>query len=79
MVKDQGCGIPKEEIDRVTEAFYMVDKARSRKEGGCGLGLALSSKIAALHGAKLLIESEAGQGTKISIVFEDDDKRQGQL
>lgn len=70
LVKDQGCGIPKEEIDRVTEAFYMVDKARSRKEGGCGLGLALCSKIAALHGAKLLIESEVGEGTQISLIFE---------
>lgn len=71
LVKDQGCGIPKEEIDRVTEAFYMVDKARSRKEGGCGLGLALCSRIAALHGAKLMIESEPGRGTQISIVFEE--------
>lgn len=70
MVRDQGCGIPKEEIERVTEAFYMVDKARSRKEGGCGLGLALCSKIAALHGARLLIESEQGKGTQISVIFE---------
>lgn len=71
IVRDQGCGIPKEEIGRVTEAFYMVDKARSRKEGGCGLGLALCSRIAALHGAKLMIESEPGRGTQISIVFEE--------
>lgn len=70
LVKDQGCGIPKEEIERVTEAFYMVDKARSRKEGGCGLGLALCSKIAALHGAKMLIESKVGEGTQISLIFE---------
>lgn len=71
IVRDQGCGIPKEEIGRVTEAFYMVDKARSRKEGGCGLGLALCSRIAALHGAKLMIESEPGRGTQISIAFEE--------
>lgn len=71
IVRDQGCGIPKEEIGRVTEAFYMVDKARSRKEGGCGLGLALCSRIAALHGAKLMIESEPGRGTQISIVFQE--------
>lgn len=75
-VRDQGCGIPKEEIARVTEAFYMVDKARSRKEGGCGLGLALCSKIATLHGAKLLIESEVGEGTQISVIFEDDDEKE---
>lgn len=71
IVKDQGCGIPKEEIGRVTEAFYMVDKARSRKEGGCGLGLALCARIALLHGARLMIESELGKGTQISVVFED--------
>lgn len=71
IVRDQGCGIPKEEIGRVMEAFYMVDKARSRKEGGCGLGLALCSRIAALHGAKLMIESEPGRGTQISIAFEE--------
>ncbi len=71
LVKDQGCGIPKEEIERVTEAFYMVDKARSRKEGGCGLGLALCARIAALHGARLMIESKLGEGTQISVVFEE--------
>lgn len=68
-VKDQGCGIPREEIDRVTEAFYMVDKARSRKAGGCGLGLALCSQIARLHGARLVIESELGKGTSVWINF----------
>lgn len=71
IVRDQGCGIPKEEIGRVTEAFYMVDKARSRKEGGCGLGLALCTRIAMLHGARLMIESKLGRGTQISIVFEE--------
>lgn len=71
IVRDQGCGIPKEEIERVTEAFYMVDKARSRKEGGCGLGLALCARIAMLHGARLMIESELGRGTQISVVFEE--------
>ncbi|MDE7286037.1 MAG: HAMP domain-containing histidine kinase, partial [Lachnospiraceae bacterium] len=68
-VSDQGCGIPKEEIERVTEAFYMVDKARSRKAGGCGLGLSLCSMIAQLHHARLSIESEIGKGTKVSIIF----------
>lgn len=71
IVKDQGCGIPEDEIGRVTEAFYMVDKARSRKEGGCGLGLALCARIAMLHGARLTIESKLGEGTQIAVVFED--------
>lgn len=70
-VRDQGCGIPEEEIERVTEAFYMVDKARSRKAGGCGLGLSLCSMIAQLHHARLSIESEIGKGTKVSVIFQE--------
>lgn len=68
-VRDNGCGIPEEEIPRVTEAFYMVDKARSRKAGGNGLGLALCSRIAKLHDADLRIESRPGEGTEVSVVF----------
>ncbi len=68
-VEDKGCGIPEDEIARVTEAFYMVDKARSRRAGGCGLGLALCSEIAQLHGARLSIESRLGEGTKVSVVW----------
>jgi len=68
-VRDGGCGIPEDEIGRVTEAFYMVDKARSRKAGGCGLGLALCEMIARLHGAGLEIKSKAGEGTEVSVVF----------
>ena len=70
-VRDFGCGIPEDEISRVTEAFYMVDKARSRKAGGCGLGLAICGKIAELHRAELEIKSGAGAGTEVSIVFSD--------
>lgn len=70
-VRDRGCGIPEEEISRVTEAFYMVDKARSRKAGGCGLGLALCVMIAQLHGARLEIESRVGEGTAVSVIFQE--------
>lgn len=70
-VEDKGCGIPESEISRVTEAFYMVDKARSRKAGGCGLGLALCSEIARFHGAKLCIESKVGEGTSVSVIWEN--------
>ena len=70
-VRDRGCGIPEEEISRVTEAFYMVDKARSRKVGGCGLGLALCVMIAQLHGARLEIESRVGEGTAVSVIFQE--------
>lgn len=68
-VQDHGCGIPEQEISKVTEAFYMVDKARSRREGGSGLGLALCERIAQLHGAELKIESVAGEGTTVRILF----------
>ena len=68
-VRDQGCGIPQEELPRVTEDFYMVDKARSRKTGGSGLGLALCDRIARLHGARLQIESVLGEGTTVTILF----------
>ena len=71
-VQDHGCGIPAKEVQRVTEAFYMVDKARSRKAGGSGLGLALCERIAGLHGARLQIESEPGKGTKVSVLFENE-------
>lgn len=67
-VRDEGCGIPHKEIDKVRKAFYRVDKSRSRKSGNMGLGLALCDQIARVHGAKMKIESEAGKGTKISFV-----------
>ncbi len=69
VVQDFGKGIPSEELHRVTEAFYMVDKSRSRKEGGAGLGLALCQQIVQLHGWKLRIESTEGQGTRIVILW----------
>lgn len=68
-VTDQGRGIPPGDLPRVTEAFYMVDKSRSRKAGGIGLGLALCSRIASLHNASLHIESTVGEGTRVSVVF----------
>lgn len=72
VVEDHGYGIPKAELSRVTDAFYMVDKARSRKAGGCGLGLALCNRIAVLHGARLVINSTEEVGTRVSIVFDED-------
>ena len=66
-VKDHGCGIPKEHIPRLTEPFYRVDKARSRKDGGAGLGLSICKMIAEAHGGSLVIESEAGRGTVVSV------------
>ena len=62
-VRDEGVGIPKEEIDKITQAFYMVDKARSRANGGAGLGLALCAEIVSVHRGKMRFESEPGEGT----------------
>ncbi len=65
-VKDTGKGIPSDEISKITEAFYMVDKSRARKQGGAGLGLALCQEIANIHNSDIYIESELEVGTKIS-------------
>lgn len=69
VVEDEGRGIPPEELSRITEAFYMVDKSRSRKEGGAGLGLALCQKIIEMHQASWQFESEPGKGLRVTIMF----------
>lgn len=69
-VIDYGVGIPAEEIERVLEPFYMVDRSRSKKAGGSGLGLALVQKITQAHGAVLAIESVVRQGTTVRMHFE---------
>lgn len=66
-VADNGRGIPASDIDHITEAFYTVDKSRSRKHHGVGLGLALAEKIAKMHGSRLTIRSEQGMGTTVEI------------
>ena len=65
-IKDHGRGIPKEELGRITEAFYMVDKSRARAQHGAGLGLALSQRIAQMHGSSLEFISQEGEGTEVS-------------
>lgn len=68
-VSDTGIGIEKENIPRLCERFYRVDKSRSKKTGGTGLGLAIVKHICALYKAELSIESELGIGTEIKILF----------
>ena len=68
-ITDDGCGIPPEEIQRITEAFYMVDKSRSRKLHGAGLGLSLAQKIAEIHGSRLDFTSDGSSGTTVTIVL----------
>ena len=69
-VIDNGIGIPKEHIKRVTEDFYMVDKSRSRKNGGTGIGLSLCKKILEFHNSKINIESEENLGTRVFFELE---------
>lgn len=68
-VRDTGCGIPAADLPHITEAFYMVDKSRARKQGGSGMGLALCERIAVLHGTHLTFESAPGTGTAVSFTL----------
>ena len=66
-VTDNGCGIPEEELSKISEAFYMVDKARSRGRGGAGLGLAVCTAIMEVHHGKISFESTKGVGTCVRV------------
>ncbi len=66
-VTDNGRGMPEEAISRITEAFYRVDKSRSRAQGGVGLGLALCNEIAQLHNGSLEFKSIQGKGTVVTV------------
>ena len=68
-VKDNGRGMAPEQLERITEPFYRVDKSRTREEGGVGLGLYLCSEIVRLHGAELQFVSQLGQGTEVIVRF----------
>jgi two-component system phosphate regulon sensor histidine kinase PhoR len=63
-VRDTGPGIPAEDLSRVFERFYRVDKARSREKGGTGLGLSIVKHAIALHGGEVSVVSRVGQGTR---------------
>ena len=66
-VQDHGIGIPKENLSRLFERFYRVDKARSRELGGTGLGLAIVKHIAQAHGGRVSVESILGKGSTFSL------------
>ena len=68
VVEDFGKGIAVDEVERIMEPFYMVDKSRARRSGGAGLGLALVEIILDKHDMKLLVESEEGVGTRMIVL-----------
>ena len=68
-IKDKGIGIPQEDLDKVLEPFYMVDKARTRKNNGIGLGLSICSEICNMYNISLDIKSKLNVGTEVILIF----------
>jgi two-component system phosphate regulon sensor histidine kinase PhoR len=68
-ITDTGIGVPKEQVQRLGERFYRVDRSRSRDLGGTGLGLSIVKHLMLAHGGKMEIESQLGRGTKVSLYF----------
>ncbi len=76
-IVDEGEGIPPEDLPHVTERFYRADKARSRQEGGVGLGLAICREIVEhYHGHFSLCDADGGKGTKAEIIFPAYDRKE---
>lgn len=68
-VADNGRGMEEKELARITEAFYRVDKSRSRAQGGAGLGLALCKQIVELHNGSIHFDSKLGAGTQVTVTL----------
>lgn len=69
VVTDNGIGIPEDQIDRIFERFYRVDKSHSKERGGTGLGLSIVKHGVMIHHGEVHVESKLGEGTRIELVF----------
>lgn len=70
LVTDTGIGIPEDQLDRIFERFYRVDKSHSRDTGGTGLGLSIAKHCALVNHAQIMVRSRLGEGTQMEIAFE---------
>jgi signal transduction histidine kinase len=68
-IEDTGIGIPSEDIPRIFERFYRVDKARSRETGGTGLGLSIVKHVAEAHGGSVQVESQLNHGSRFTLIL----------
>lgn len=68
-VRDKGMGIPKEDLDKVFDRFYRVDKARNRESGGAGLGLSIAKQIVDAHQGRIDFTSVEGKGTTVKVTL----------
>jgi two-component system, OmpR family, phosphate regulon sensor histidine kinase PhoR len=68
-VADTGIGVPPQDLPRIFERFYKVDRARTRNSGGTGLGLAIAKHLVEGHGGRIWVESEEGRGSTFSFTL----------
>ena len=68
-VRDNGVGIPEDDIPRLFERFYRVEKSRTSDAGGTGLGLAIAKEIVVAHGGEIGVKSKVGAGTETTVIL----------